>query len=74
MVVKRMALHIEIFHHGRTVYVLSELKLELALLLSCSHLIRAQDLMPDLVVLLVRIGRDGIFHVRARFSEMLGQC
>ena len=69
-----MALHIEIFHHGRTVYVLSELKLELALLLSCSHLIRAQDLMPDLVILLVRIGRDGIFHVRARFSEMLGQC
>ena len=74
MVVERMALHIEIFHHGRTVYVLSELKLELALLLSCSHLIRAQDLMPDLVILLVRIGRDGIFHVRARFSEMLGQC
>ena len=69
-----MALHIEIFHHGRTVYVLSELKLELALLLSCSHLIRAQDLMPDLVALLVRIGRDGIFHVCARFSEMLGQC
>ena len=69
-----MALHIEIFHHGRTVYVLSELKLELALLLSRSHLIRAQDLMPDLVILLVRIGRDGIFHVRARFSEMLGQC
>lgn len=69
-----MALHIELFHHGRTVYVLSGLKLVFALLLSRSHLIRAQDLMSDLVILLVRIARDGIFHVHVCFSEMLGQC
>ena len=68
-----MALHIEFPHHGITVYILSELKLEFALLLSCSHLICAQDLMPALVILLVRVGRDGIFHVRVRFSEVLCQ-
>ena len=68
-----MALHIEFFHHGRTIDILSELKLEFALLLGCPHLICAQDLMPDLVILLVRVGRDGIFHVRVRFSEMLCQ-
>ena len=69
-----MALHIEFFHHGRTIDILSELKLEFALLLGCPHLIRAQDLVPDLVVLLVRVRRDGIFGIRLRFSNMLSQC
>ena len=70
LIVERMALHIEFSHHGRAIDILGELELKLTLFLSSSHLISTQDLMPDLVILLVRIGRDGVFDVCLAFSHL----
>ena len=51
LIIKRMALHIEFFHHDCTVDFLRELELIFALFLCSLHLIGALDLVFNLVVL-----------------------
>ena len=73
LIIERMALHIEFFHHDCTVDFLRELELVFALFLRSLHLIGTLDLVFNLVVLFVRERRDRILEVLMGLRHMGSQ-